>query len=93
MPSYQGFASTAQINVAVTVDPDSVTAATVGAQSVTVPGAQPGMWFVVSAPSLEANLAIGGAECTTAGTVVVRIVNPTAGNINPASQVFYILGL
>ena len=93
MAVYQGFASVPQINVKVTQDPASVTAATVSAESFTVPGSQPGMWFLVSAPALEANLALGGAECTTAGTVVVRIANPTAGNIDPASQDFYFLGL
>ena len=91
---YQGFSSVPQIVVGpITIDPDSVSGSSVGAQSLTVPGAQPGMHFIVTAPSLETTLAIGGAYCTTAGTVVVRIVNPTASPVDPASQSFYVIGL
>jgi len=93
MPNFTGFSAVPQLVSKVTVDPDQVAGASVGAQSLTVPGATPDMHFIVTAPSLETNLAIGGSYCTTAGTVVVRIVNPTANPINPASQTFYILGL
>lgn len=95
MPSnFKGFSSVPQIVVGpITADPDNILAATVGTVSLTVPGSTPDMHFIVSAPSLEANLAVGGAYCTTAGTVVLRIVNPTVGAINPASQSFYVLGL
>lgn len=88
-----GFSVTPQLVTKVTVDPASVGAASVSAQSLTVVGATPDMHYIVTAPSLEANLAIGGSYCTTAGTVVVRIINPTAAPIDPASQTFYILGL
>lgn len=91
--AYNGFSSVAQLIAEVTQNPAEVAATAVAAESFTVPGARPGMHFVVSAPSLEANLAIGGAECTTDDTVVVRIVNPTALPINPASQTFYFIGL
>ena len=91
--NYTGFSSAPQLVAKVIIDPDSVPGASVGAQSLTVAGATPDMHFIVTAPSLTANLAIGGAYCTTAGTVVVRIVNPTANPIDPASQTFYILGL
>lgn len=93
MPNFTGFSAVPQLVAKVTVDPDQVAGASVGAQSLTVPGSTPDMHFLVTAPSLETNLAVGGAYCTTAGTVVVRIVNPTANPINPASQTFYILGL
>lgn len=94
MPTqYQGFSGGPQLIATVTANPASVSAASVSAASLTVPGAKPDMHFIVTAPSLEANLAIGGAFCTTAGTVVVRIINPTASPIDPASQTFYILGL
>lgn len=93
MPNFTGFSSVAQLLAEVTVDPDSVSGASVGAQSLTVPGSTPDMHFIVTAPELEANLAIGGAYCTTAGTVVVNIVNPTASPIDPAEQTFYVIGL
>ena len=93
MPNFTGFSAVPQLVASVTVDPDQVAGASVGAQSLTVAGATPDMHFLVTAPSLEANLAIGGAYCTTAGTVVVNLVNPTANPINPASQTFYVLGL
>lgn len=91
--NFTGFSASPQLVAKVTVDPASVGAASVSAQSLTVAGATPDMHFIVTAPSLDTNLAIGGSYCTTAGTVVVRIVNPTAAPIDPVSQTFYILGL
>lgn len=91
--AYNGFSSVAQLIAEVTQNPAQVSGASVGAESFTVPGARPGMHFVVSAPSLEANLGIAGAECTADDTVVVRIINPTANPINPAEQTFYFIGL
>ena len=92
--AFRGFGSSPQlISGPVTGDPASVSAASVGTVSLTVPGALPDMHFIVTAPSLSANLAIGGSYCTTAGTVVVRLVNPTASPVDDASQSFYVIGL
>jgi len=93
MPVYSGFSSVPQINVAVTANLAEIPTATATKVAFTVPGATPGMFFVIAAPSLEDGLSIGSAYCAVAGTVQVLVVNPTVGPINPASQVFYFLGL
>ena len=90
---YKGFSATPQLVAKVTVVPGSITNVTATKVSATVPGATPGQFFIVAAPDLEANLAIADAYCSTAGTVVVRVVNPTASPIVGASQTWYFLGL
>ena len=72
----------------VTSDPANITAATVLEHTLTIPGVQPGDLVFVTAPSLEANLIMSEPWVTAANTVKVRIANPTAGAINPASQTF-----
>ncbi len=94
MPNFRGFSAVPQIVVGpITANPASIPAASVASLSLTVPGSTPDMHFIVTAPSLEATISLGSAACTTAGTVVVRLINPTAGAIDPASQSFYVLGL
>ena len=90
---YRGFSSVPQIAVKVTKDVANILAATAPQISFTVPGSQPGMFFLVAAPDLETGLAIGDAHCAVAGTVIVRLINPTVGAIDAASQDFYFLGL
>jgi hypothetical protein len=90
---YRGFSSTPQLVAKVTTDVANITAASVSIVSFTVPGSTPGQFFVVAAPDLDTGLAIGDAFCDTAGTVKVRIINPTIGDVNPVSQDFYFLGL
>ena len=82
-----------QIVIEVTADPGSITNATVGTVSLTVPGALPGMLFAVQAASLADGLVIANSYCTTAGTVVVRIANVTAAPIDDASQTFRVIAL
>lgn len=72
----------------VTSDPANITAATSLDHSLTIPGVLPGDLVFVTAPSLEANLTMSMAWVSAANTVKVRICNPTAGAINPASQTF-----
>lgn len=91
--NYTGFSSAPQLVTKVTGGPASMSPYSTTPISLTVAGAVPGMHFIITAPSLDADLAIGGAYCATAGTVVVRIVNPTAGTVALSSQTFYILGL
>jgi len=91
---FQGFSSIPQITVGpITHDPGTCYAGYLTEVTLTVPGSLPDMHFHVTAPSLEADLAIVAAYCTTAGSVIIRILNATAGNIDPASQSFYVLGL
>jgi len=92
--AFRGFGSSPQlISGPITGDPGSVAAAAVGTVDLTVPGSTPDMHFIVTAPTLNVGLAIGGSYCTTAGTVVVRLINPTASPIDDASQSFYVIGL
>ncbi len=91
--NYTGFSSAPQLVTKVTYDPTSVSANSISAQSITVPGVIPDMHFIVTAPSLSANLGIAGAYCTTAGTLVVKFTNPTGSPVDDVSQTFYILGL
>lgn len=49
--------------------------------------------FLVFAPSLEGGIVIGPGIVTTAGTVTARLQNVTTGAIDPASQVFVVVGL
>ena len=91
---FQGFSSVPQIVVGpITADIGECLAGYLKEADLTVPGSQPGMHFIVTAPDLEDNLAIVSAVCATAGTVAIRIMNATVGNIDPASQSFYVIGL
>lgn len=92
--TYRGFGSAPQIVVGpVSVSPGTVFSGALNEISVTVPGSEPGMFFLVQAPDLEANASIVGAICTTAGTVKIRIANAQVGNISAATQNMYFLGL
>jgi len=91
---FQGFSGVPQlVSGPITKDPASCGAAAVTQITLTVPGATPDMHFIVTAPSLAANLGIVGAFCTTAGSVIVNIINPTAAPIDDVSQSFYLIGL
>jgi hypothetical protein len=90
---YKGFSSAPQLVWKGSVTPGSITNVTATKVSVTVPGSVPGMFFIVAAPDLENNLAIADAYCSAAGTVVVRVVNPTAAPIVGAAQIWYVIGL
>ncbi len=76
----------------VTVNPASIAAASVGETSVTVPGIKTDMIVAVQADALEANLILGQPRVTAANTVAIRIANPTAAPIDPASQTFKFIG-
>jgi hypothetical protein len=86
-------AATRPIVIEVTANPASIAANTTGTVSLTVPGAVPGMMFLVRAAALESGLVIGNAYCTTAGTVVVVLGNVTVGAIDAVSQTFRVVAL
>lgn len=71
----------------VTVDIASVAAATAPDTAVTVPGSRVGDQIQIQPlGTWPANLGLPQGRCLVAGTVQVRVVNPTAGAIDPASQ-------
>lgn len=75
--------------VDVTVDYASIPAATAPDQAVVVPGARVGDGIIIQPLGVWAvNISQPQGRCLVAGTVQVRVVNPTAGAIDPASQTF-----
>lgn len=73
----------------VTVDYASIPAATAPDQAVAVTKARVGDQIEIQPlGTWPANLSIPQGRCLVAGTVQVRVVNPTAGAIDPASQTF-----
>lgn len=84
-PSFSGVYTAAAGTV------NSVTATLI---SVTVGEAQPNMVILATpAEALAAGVAMGQAYCTTAGTVVIPFVNPTAGNVDVGNVSVNIVGL
>jgi len=74
-----------------TVDAANVPANDVLDVSVTVAEAAVEDHIVVHMPALEDNLALSHAWCAVAGTVKVRLSNPTSGGVNPASQTWTLM--
>ena len=74
--------------VKVTFDPASVATITTAEQTVTVPGAKVGDMVFVNKPTCTTGIGLGGARVSAANTVAITFVNPTAGNIDPASEVY-----
>lgn len=84
--------NTASVNiVTVTFNPASVATITTAEQTVTVPGVLLGDIVFVSKPTLTAGLGIAGARVSANNTVAITFVNPTAGAIDAASEVYTIL--
>jgi len=78
----------------VTADIASIAAATVATTSLTVPGVAAGDFVAVS-PAAALSVAVGvcHAVATAADTVVMSVVNPTAGALDPASAAFEVMVL
>jgi len=90
---FQGFSGTAQLVTSVTADPGTIYSGFTTDVSLTVPGVRPDRFYVVTAPSLEANLGIVNVYCSVKDTLILRLGNFSVGNIDPGSQTFYIIGL
>lgn len=66
----------------VTKDLGTVNAASVKLVSFSVAGVTPdGVYTVVPSQALPTGIALGAPYCVTAGTLVVPVVNPTAGGV------------
>lgn len=91
---FQGFSSTAQlVSGPITKDPGIVYSGYTTDVDLTVPGAKPDRFYIVVAPSLEANLGIVNCYCPSNDIVRIRLGNFSVGNIDPGSQTFYVLGM
>ncbi len=84
-----------QIVYAATVNPANISANTTGETSVTITGAVPGQVFIVQPPAdLDSGIICASvANCSTAGTVTLRLGNVTVGDINVASSTFNFIAL
>ena len=60
-------------------------------RSLTVGGSVPSMAFHVTWPAIDTGLLMLGAWCETAGTVKLRLYNPTGSTITPAAATLKIL--
>ena len=78
--------------VQVTFDPSAVSTITTAEQDVTVTGVKVGdIVMAVNKPSLTAGVGICNARVKAADTISLQFVNPTAGSVNPASEVYTIV--
>lgn len=76
-----------------TLDPSSINANSISVETFTVTGVNVDTQYRVDAPNLEAGLFIIGSTCATANVLTLSIWNSTNGAVNPASQVFRVIGL
>ena len=79
--------------IKVTIDPASVATITTAEQTFTVPGLRPTDMVYVSKPALSAGLGVAGARVSANDTLAITFVNPTAGAIDAASEVWSVLVL
>ena len=77
----------------VTLDPANCSSAAHNAQTFTVTGLKTNHFVLVNAPNLETGVKIVAARCTAADTLELTFVNFSGGDVNPASQVFFVIAL
>ncbi len=75
-----------------TLNPANVTANSISTETFTVTGVVPEFQYRTDCPTLEAGLFIVGSICTAKNVLTLSIWNTTNADINPASQVFRVLG-
>lgn len=75
----------------ITINPASVATITTAEQTFTVPGVKVGDFIFVSKPSLTAGLGVSTARASAADTIAITFVNPTAGAIDAASEVWLVM--
>ena len=79
--------------VATAAAPTTALATTVIAdRSITVPGALPEYAYHVTWPAIDTGLLIITAWCETAGTMKLRLYNPTGSTITPVAATLKIIG-
>jgi hypothetical protein len=72
----------------ITVDLGSVAANTTEEETVTVPGLTTDMYVMVNKPSLSAGIGVAGARVSANDTLILTIVNSTAGAVDAASETY-----
>ena len=61
-------------------------------RSLSVPGARPEYAYQVTWPAIDTGLLLITAWCETAGTLKIRLYNPTGGTITPAAATLKVIG-
>jgi hypothetical protein len=77
--------------LSVTIDPASVATITTAEQTFTVPGLALGDFVVASKPTNTAGLGVSSCRVSAANTLAIQFVNPTAGSVDAASEVWNVL--
>jgi hypothetical protein len=72
----------------ITVDLGSVAANTTEEETVTVAGLTTDMFVSVNKPSLDAGIAVCSARVSAADTLVLQVVNSTAGAVDASSETY-----
>ena len=72
----------------ITVDLGSVAANTTEEETTTVPGLTTDMFVMVNKPSLDAGIGIAGARVSAADTLILTVVNSTAGAVDASSETY-----
>ncbi len=72
----------------ITVDLGSVAANTTEEETVTVPGLTTDMFVMVNKPSLDAGIGVAGARVSANDTLILTIVNSTAGAVDASSETY-----
>jgi len=93
MSAFFSFSSTPKFSQRVTLDPSNVPAASVNVETFTVSGLKTGMIPIVHGPSLETGVTLISSRVTANATLELTFQNNTGSGINPASQVFEVIGL
>ena len=70
----------------------ALTTTVIADRSLTVPGAMPEYSYQVTWPAIDTGLLLITAWCEVAGTLKVRLYNPTGGTITPAAATLKIIG-
>jgi hypothetical protein len=95
VPSMSKSDHNATYEVAVVVDFASVATVTAAEQTMTVAGVDPAydecLAVVPQGGTLEAGVAIAGCRVSAVNTVAVKLVNPTAGAVDPASRTYKVI--
>lgn len=72
----------------ITVDLGSVAANTTEEETTTVVGLTTDMMVFVNKPSLDAGIGIAGARVSAKDTLILTVVNSTAGAVDAASETY-----
>lgn len=95
MPAMSKADHHATYEVSVVADFTSVASVTAPEQTLTVAGVDPTtdecLAVVPQAGAMEAGVAIVACRVSAANTVAVKLVNPTAGAVDPASRTYKVI--